>query len=181
MKSKLIRSIMGLVTLTVGMTSMTAFADIYSDAGRVRRVDDAVGGMTLYGQPMAPVGSMAPIPLPPPSNAYGKSWTSYFLGQSKSGVTINYDGTLADQNYGPGGVPPGTVQMVWPAPQGATPVDAQLAAYCSGQNNFVYGGYTITPLFTQDALLNGGPPYDWNLVLKPASIFSLQPGACSFG
>ena len=165
---------MGLVTLTVGMTSMTAFADIYSDAGRVRRVDDAVGGMTLYGQPMAPVGSMAPIPLPPPSNAYGKSWTSYFLGQSISGMVINYDGSITDTNNYAGAqqMPAATYnaqgQPYYSTPQGATPVHVPLntsGIQCSfsGGGSLVQG-YSIAPLFTQDALLNGAPPYAWGIV-----------------
>lgn len=183
MKSKLIRSLMGLVTLTVGMTSMTAFADIYSDAGRVRRVDDAVGGMTLYGQPVAPRDAIAPIPLPPPSNAYGKSWTSYFLGQSKDGRTINYDGSIADEPYSFGfGMTKanGSMLVVWPAPQGASPVHVPTDYYCNGNNPVLFGGYVIVPLFTQDALMNGGPPYDWtatpDFIISPPS-----PGACSYG
>ena len=178
MKSKLIRSLMGLVTLTVGMTTMTAFADIYSDAGRVRRVDDAVGGMTLYGQPSPPPGLIAPpLPPPPPSNAYGKSWTSYFLGQSKGNgddnYVINYDGTVTNVLYYghylslPGYPTYDTPPLVRTAvtPLGTTPVTFDGVTGCSNGSGFAT--IEVRPLFTTAAKLNGSPPYDWEFVVSP--------------
>lgn len=163
---------MGLVTLTLGMTSITAFADIYSDAGRVRRVDDAVGGMTLYGQPSPPPGLIAPpLPPPPPSNAYGKSWTSYFLGQSKGDVRINNNGSVTTE-VGLWYHPEGYLRFPEP-PVGLTPLINPASCYKYG--------YELMPLFTQEAVLNGGPPYDWTRISIPPDNTSCAGGGSDGG
>ena len=175
MKKTAISFMLG-VGLGLSALSMSASALDYGTL-RPRSTVDSTGVPSLSGIPPTPIGP------PQVGGGYGKSWTSYFLGQSKDGRTINYDGSIADEPYSFGfGMTKanGSMLVVWPAPQGASPVHVPTDYYCNGNNPVLFGGYVIVPLFTQDALMNGGPPYDWtatpDFIISPPS-----PGACSYG
>ena len=100
------------------------------------------------------------------ASVFDKSWTRYFLGQSRSQsgyglgayVTINYDGTITI-------VSPAGSQALG-TPQQAMPVHISSVSYTRGCVSGAYEiqGYSITPFFTQEAAFNGGQPYDWGFV-----------------
>ena len=155
-----------LLALGLGLSalSMSASALDYGTL-RPRSTVDSTGLPSLNGIPPTDTGR------PQVGGAYGKSWTSYFLGQSKGDVRINNNGSVTTE-VGLWYHPEGYLRFPEP-PVGLTPLINPASCYKYG--------YELMPLFTQEAVLNGGPPYDWTRISIPPDNTSCAGGGSDGG
>lgn len=152
----------------LALTAIGAMAQSTLGYGTIRQrvMTDSTGAPTLVGTPTVPY-----TPPPPVGGAYGKSWTSYFLGQSKGDVRINNNGSVTTE-VGLWYHPEGYLRFPEP-PVGLTPLINPASCYKYG--------YELMPLFTQEAVLNGGPPYDWTRISIPPDNTSCAGGGSDGG
>lgn len=97
------------VLCTAFAVATLAQAQVFEDHTRVRRLTES---MTSQNATPCPSGSVLSggvcVPLIQNQGAYGRSWTSYFVGQRKCGsygvcATINSDGSVYFNGYWWGG------------------------------------------------------------------------------
>ena len=103
--------------------------------------------------------------LLPNQSAYGKAWTSYFIGQSRMNdgigtwnATVNSDGSIS------------TVHGSMPTPSFGSPTYLSNVTQCS------QSGWNVSawPIFTNLQRLNGEAPSDWSWTATFA-----ETGQCS--
>lgn len=99
-----------------------------------------------------------------------RAWSTYFLGQTKywsapglSGIAIISPEGVVNSGFGTGmGIPLGNASVIT--------TTTVITRNC-GDTGFGTGQMIATPLFSDEAKRNGGPPYDWAVTyVGPDSI-----------